>query len=282
MVDSSMRVASVPLFNLRQVDESCAYIVEKIGVAARAGADVVVFPETATNAYQHGEPEADRAGIERWMPEILQAVREAAGPWMVLGSYTFGEGVCNSALVVDPAGEVRANYHKIAEGGRRWLMLEINGVYCTVVICSDFWVPGILLVPKMLGAQVCFYPHASGGVQQERDDWSALYYVRAWESRMFLVMADCSWEEGGTFARPDQVPYPYDFDHHLHNQSCIIDPQPRYLARHPRDAQDGLLIADIDPARVREPMDPKRYTIGQGWEEMLDCFRRDGSVEWMK
>ncbi|MCC7353817.1 MAG: carbon-nitrogen hydrolase family protein [Anaerolineae bacterium] len=281
-MSSKLRVAAVPMFGIRSVDESCAYIVEKIVASALAGAEVVVFPETATDSYQR-HPQEDRAAIQRWLPQIVEAVGRAAGPWVILGTYTYREdGHHNSALVIDPQGTTRAVYDKISEGGTRWLLLDIGGVRCTVVICADFWVPGILLIPKMLGAQVCLYPHGSGPVTREREDWSALYYTRAWESRMFLVMADCSWLQGDPFARPQMVPYPYDFQHHQWNQSCIIGPQPRVLARALRDEQDGMLLADIDPGEAKGGFDPEHYTVGKPWKEMLRYYQEQGHIEWMR
>jgi predicted amidohydrolase len=263
----------------RSVDESCAHIIDKIHAAARLGAGVVVFPETATDSYQC-QPEAHRAGIERRRPEILAAVAAAAGPWVILGTYTYdGAAHHNSALVIDPQGRVRAVYHKLSEGGTRWLMLDLMGVRCTVVICADMWMPGLLTVPKMLGARVCLYPHGSGAVTAERRDWSALYYTRAWESEMYLVMADCSWPAGAPFTRPAAVPFPYDFDYHLLNQSCLISPEPRYLARSPRDEVDGLLVADLE-VRSDPPSFPlERYPVRDAWQAMLRHFEQRGQIQ---
>ena len=281
--DSTLRVAAVPMFNINGVHDSCDFIIDSIEAAGGADVDVVVFPETATNAY-HTEPLQDRDAIEARLPEILRVTRRTGKPWVILGSYTFdGDGAHNSSLVIDPEGTIRGTYHKIAEGGARWLMLEINGVTCTTLICSDMWVPGILQIPQMLGARVCLYPHASGTVTVDRTDWSSLYYVRAWENGVFLVMADCSRTEAGdTFERPGAVPYPYDFSYHQLNQSCIIDPEPQYLARARRDEQNGMLLADLDPRRSKSPMNPDRYTTGKPWADMLDYYRDNGFIEWMK
>lgn len=280
--DSSLRVAAVPMFNIQGVDDSCAFIVEKIEAAARADADVVVFPETATNAY-HLEPQEDREAIERQLPEILRFIGQTGKPWVILGSYTFdADGTHNSSLVIDPEGTVRGTYHKISEGGSRWLMFEINGVTCTTVVCSDMWVPGILRIPQMLGARICLYPHASGNVAEDRRDWSSLYYVRAWETGMFLVMADCSRIAGEPFTRPVAVPYPYDFTYHQPNQSCIIAPEPRYLARAMRDERDGMLLADLNPQQAKPPMDPNSFATGKAWTEMLAYYQQNGFIDWMK
>ena len=279
---NTLRVAAVPMFNIDGVDESCAFIIEKLAAAARADVDVVVFPETATNAY-HTEPQEDREAIEALLAEILRAIGRTAKPWVILGSYTFdAEGSHNSSLVIDPEGTIRGTYHKISEGGARWLMLEINGVPCTTIVCSDMWVPGIVSIPQMLGARICLYPHASGTVTEDRPDWSSLYYVRAWENGVFLVMADCSRTAGEDIERPETVPYPYDFTYHQLNQSCIIDPAPQYLARAGRDEHDGLLLADLDPQRAKAPMDPDRYTIGKPWADMLDYYQKNGFIDWMK
>jgi predicted amidohydrolase len=276
-----LRAAAVPMLGQRTVDESGAFIVDQVGTAARLGADVVVFPETATDSYQR-RPVEHQAGIERWLPEIEAAVGRAAGPWVILGTYSYPGGEPrNSALVIDPAGRVRGVYDKLSEGGTRWLLLKIKGVCCTVVICADMWLPGLLTIPKMLGARVCLYPHGSGAVNAGRRDWSPLYYTRAWESEMFLVMADCSWPAGPPFARPAAVPYPYDFDHHLLNQTCLISPEPRYLARSPRDDVDGLLIADLEIAPTPPAFPLERYPVAEAWQAMLRGFEQAGQIQWL-
>ena len=243
----------------------------------------MVFPETATNSYQEKRVHDDRAAVETWTPRILDAVGRSSGPWVVLGTFTYqGEGHQNSALLIDPQGTVRGTYHKISDGERWWLLADIKGVLCSVVICADFWVPAILHIPKMLGAQVCLYPHASGAVAEDRRDWSALYYTRAWESKTFLVMADCSWFDGEPFERPETVAYPYDFTHHQLNQSCIIDPEPRYLARAMRDEREGLLIADIDPKNAKASLNVDKYAVGGPWTDMLKSYEKHGYIKWVK
>ncbi len=280
-VSLTWRAAAAPMFGRRSVDESCAYIVAQIAAAARAGAQVVVFPENATDSYQR-EPEAHRTAIERWLPEIEAAAGRAAGPWVVLGTYTYrGPRAYNSALVIDPDGRTRGVYDKLSEGGARWLLADIQGARCVIMICADFWVPGVLTIPRLLGAQVCLYPHGSGAVTADRRDWSALYYTRAWESGLHLVMADCAWVEGAPFTRPTAVPYPYDFDHHLLNQSCLISPEPRYLARAMRDEQDGLLVADL--AITPPPPDGglQCHALTGAWQAMLQYCQDHGHIAWL-
>jgi predicted amidohydrolase len=176
---------------------------------------------------------------------------------------------------------VRGVYHKLSEGGTKWLVVEINGVRSTVVICADMWMPGLLTIPRLLGARVCLYPHGSGAVIRERRDWSALYYTRAWESEMYLVMADCSWPAGPPFERPAAVPYPYDFDHHLLNQSCLISPEPRYLARWPRDDANGLLMADLALSAGPPAFPLERYPVRAAWLTMLHHLQAAGQIEWI-
>ena len=290
---TSLLTAAVPMYGARTVNESCERILESLSACAQAGAEVVVFPETATDSYQC-RPEENRADIERWLPELVAATARAAGPWVILGTYTYADARhANSALVIDPEGKVRGTYDKMSEGGARWLMLDIKGIRCTVTICADFWVPGILTIPKMLGARVCLYPHGSGGVTADRRDWSPLYYTRAWESEMYLVMADCSWPAGEPFERPATVAYPDDFEHHHLNQSCIISPEPRYLARAGRDGADHERPADTkrpseDPLFARLEIRsgpqfcaPERYPIRDAWQAMLDYCREQGHIEWI-
>lgn len=277
----SIRVAAAPMLGIRSVADSCAHIANMISAAAKASVDILVLPETATNSYQP-TVQQDRAEIERGTPMILDAVGQASGPWVILGTYLYhGAEATNSAVVIDPDGRIRATYHKMSDGGARWLMMDMCGVRCTVVVCSDLWVPAVLSVPKLLGARLCLYPHGSGAVTQQRRDWSALYYVRAWESKLFLVMADCSWPEGEPFTRPRSVRYPYGFEYHLLNQTCIISPEPRYLARIENHGREELLLADIDLHEADAPLDFERFAVGKPWQDLLQYYQTHGHVEWM-
>lgn len=270
------------MFNIQTVEDARRHIIRQIGEACESGADVVVFPETATSAYRSCLEERQEA-IEESIDEIRRAVRSGGGPWIVLGTFLFDTGSRrNCALVIDPQGEICGAYHKIQDGGDRWLMFKINGVVCTVAICSDFWVPGILTIPKMLGAQVCFYPHGSGAITPDRNDWSAFYFVRAWESRMYLVMADCSWVDGEPFKRSSRVEWPYEFSNHWFNQTCIIGPDPGYLRIVDQHRPDLPIIADFDPQRTAAPQAPTRFTVGAPWKDMLRYYQENGQIEWIE
>ena len=134
------------------------------------------------------------------------------------------------------------------------------------------------------------YPHGTHGVRENQRDEQALYFTRAWESNMFIVMADCSWKVGD-FERLEIVPYPYDFLHHTLNQSCIVAPAaksheaPFYVTRALRDEQDGLLIADIDPSIVNtssKTLEFSKQGVSFPWESLLEKYRENGQIEWME
>ena len=93
---TSLLTAAVPMYGTRTVNESCGRILESLCAYAQAGAEVVVFPETATDSYPC-RPEEYRADIQRWLPELVAATARAAGPWVILGTYADARHA-NSAL----------------------------------------------------------------------------------------------------------------------------------------------------------------------------------------
>ena len=99
---------------------------------------------------------------------------------------------------------------------------------------------------------------------------------------MFLVMADCSWFKNEPFTRPESVPYPYDFTHHQLNQSAIVHPEPRYLARAMRDEEDGMLIADIVPSEAEDRRPVGRYTVDGPLMDMLQSYKDANAIQWME
>lgn len=225
--------------------------------AARAGADVVVFPELALTGYP---PEdllfrpAFLAEGRRWLHWL--AARLADGPVALVGFVHQDRDLYNAAAVLE-GGRVRAvackrflpNYGVFDEEryfapGRRALVLRLHGVTLGVSICEDLWYPQGPVREQALagGAEVLLNLSASpyhAGKPRERE---SLLVTRATDFGVAIVYANMV---GGQ----DELV----FD----GNSLVVTPAGQVAARGRPFAED-LIVWDYDPteaavARWHEP-----------------------------
>jgi len=155
-----------------------------VEAAARDGSRVVLFPEANLTSYYL--PYA--VGLP---PDVVQAVlnktcQAAAdhGIWVIAGTiHRTPDRFLNLAHVIDPKGAVVHEYAKVhmagrdekqyCRGGDKLSLFQIDGVWCTLVICRDGRHPELYRVPAMAGAQILFQPSCSS------DEVEAVAWKRA-------------------------------------------------------------------------------------------------------
>lgn len=224
-----LTVAACQILTSSDIAESTAKIVDWTERAARAGADVVAFPEAALCGYEcrpeywrEARPEAFAAG-EAAVAETAR--RHHIG--VVVGSAHWEDGrVRNSLLVIDRDGSVRGRYAKtyLAEDwpapGRRLPVYRIAGAPCCFLICHDERYPELVRLPVLAGAQLCFLcSNESGLLQEEKlSAYRAMPIARATENGIFLVMTNAP-------ADPDRLRSPSQ----SHGNSKIVHPDGRVL-----------------------------------------------------
>jgi deaminated glutathione amidase len=192
--------------------------------------------------------------------EVIAACREAAkrtGIWLHLGSVAVAvdEGkLANRAFVIDPDGEIRANYDKIhlfdvdLPTGESWRESKIyrGGSDAVVVegtpvgrlglsICYDLRFPALFQSLTDGGADVIAIP-AAFTVPTGRAHWEVLLRARAIEAGVFVVAAaQCGHHEDGR---------------ETYGHSLVVDPWGEILL----DMGDhlGVGFAQIDPDKVNE------------------------------
>lgn len=136
-----------------------AGVLDLIGQARAAGADVAHFPECALSGYGPAAwPDWDGFA---WgaVEDAIAAVRAQArahGVWVVIGTvWRAGPGhrPTNALLVIDRSGGIAGRYDKrrcsendlraFAPGAERPLIVEIDGVRCGFLICLDWAFPDL-------------------------------------------------------------------------------------------------------------------------------------------
>jgi NAD+ synthase (glutamine-hydrolysing) len=248
------------------IDGNRDRIVERLGEAREAGADLVLFPELAVTGY----PPEDlllRPGFVRAAAQSLEAIaREAKGIVALVGVPIFDRDLYN-ACAVCAGGEVVARYRKrflpnygvfdedrYFASGRDLLLLELGETIVGVTVCEDIWQPGPPATDLAIaGAELIVNISASPfhvGKDREREE---MIVQRARDNVAYFAFVNMV---GGQ----DEL----IFDGH----SCVIDDEGEVLARAP-GFEESLLVVDVDPEAVmgRRLRDVRRRALARERDE---------------
>jgi NAD+ synthase (glutamine-hydrolysing) len=235
-------------------------ILEWMGEAKTAGAELVLFPELAVTGY----PPEDlllRPGFvkeaERSLEEIARAAR---GIVAFVGTPHFDRDLHN-ALAVCAGGEVKALYrkrflpnygvfdeHRYFAPGRDLFLLEHGDTLIGPTVCEDIWQPGPPATDLSLaGAQLIANISASPfhvGKELEREQ---MLETRARDNVCYVAFVNAV---GGQ----DELV----FDGH----SVVLDDEGQVLARAP-GFEETLLVVDVEPVEAvgRRLRDVRRRTL---------------------
>src|ERR1051325_12006191 len=143
MKSRTIKAAAVQMKFRPTIDENVRRIIEAIGSAAAAGADVILFPECAVTGYRRAFRGLEPGAVRRGCAQIAGAAR-AARCNVLVGSPTFRDGRWyNSLLVFDRRGRKVFEYSKIylADWDRRFFQpgnalafFRVDGVDATAII----------------------------------------------------------------------------------------------------------------------------------------------------
>jgi NAD+ synthase (glutamine-hydrolysing) len=247
------------------LDGNRARIVERIGEARDAGADLVLFPELAVTGY----PPEDLL----FRPEFLRQARrsldqiaaEATGVAVLVGFPWLDRDLYN-ACAVCADGEVKAIYPKrflpnygvfdevrYFQPGRELVLLRIGEALIGPTVCEDIWQPGppatdLALAGAHVIANISASPfHVGKGLEREE-----MLITRARDNACWVVLVNAV---GGQ----DEL----IFDGH----SVVIDEEGEVVARAP-SFEEALLVADIDAstAIARRLVDARRRALAREQE----------------
>jgi len=208
MRTTKLQIAAVQMKFRPTIGQNVQQIVEWIQSAARAGADVVLFPECAVTGYRRDFKGLTPGPVHQGCADVARAAR-AARCNVLVGSPTFRNGRWfNSLLVFDRRGRTIFEYSKIHlapwdrqffQPGNSLALFRIDGVPATAMICHERRYPELVRLPVMLGAQIVFHPNAgldtlqvSRTKRRGRDGIA----VRAFENQVYYVFANSVGRQG--------------------------------------------------------------------------------------
>ena len=167
-------------------ERNAELLVAAVGQAAAGGAAMLFTPEMS-NMLDRVRERALASARSEEDDHVLAAVRKAAVDhrmWVHLGSLAvLGRGgkLANRAFVIDPNGEVRARYDKLALAGTPVGTLGLS-------ICYDLRFPDLYACLSEAGATAISVP-AAFTVPTGRAHWHILLRARAIESASFIIAA---------------------------------------------------------------------------------------------
>ncbi len=234
-------------------------IIDAIGVAEEAGADVAVFPELALPGY----PPEDLLLKPGFVADNLAALAKVAAVTercvAVVGFVDEKLDLYNAAAVC-AHGDIRGIYHKqllpnygvfdeqryFAAGGGATQLFGIGGVRVGVSICEDAWSPtGPIAEQAAAGAELVININASPYSMDRLIEREQMLATRAADASCCLVYLNCV---GGQ----DELV----FD----GASLIFDADGRLLASMPQ-FQEEVAVIDIDvrPVFRKRLLDPRGH-----------------------
>jgi len=275
MKRSKLQIAAVQMKFRPTIGQNVEQIVERIHSAARAGADVVLFPECAVTGYRRDFKGLMPGPVNQGCADIARAAREARCNVLV-GSPTFRNGRWfNSLLVFDRRGRTVFEYSKIHlaawdsrffQPGDSLAFFRIDGVPATAIICHERRYPELVRLPVILGAQIVFHPNAGLDTLQvsrtKRRGCDGIA-VRAFENQVYYVFANSVGPQGnGLWSAGD---------------SKIVAPDSRMLAlANNRDAmviQAKIDLTEAGRKYARETLEQPVF-LRQAWKQMLALCKR--------
>ena len=270
MADGTIKVASCQFAVGSDVGVNAEHVRRFIAEAADGGADVVHFPECALSGYA-GIDHPNLEGFD-WenLREETRSIMEVAAAnkiRVVLGSMhelSPPNKPFNSLYLIGDDGQIQGRYDKRFctdmdfdhySSGDRFVVFEINGVKCALLICFDLRFPEVYRAIYKLGVQCVFqsfYNARQQGPSVHTDIMRQTMQCRAATNYMWVSMTNSS----GWFC-----PYP----------SCFIRPDGR-IVEQLEDHSVAMMINNVDVSeeyydpsrRYRDMVIEGKLTNGQG------------------
>jgi predicted amidohydrolase len=273
-VSWKLEVAAVQMCSTGDLAANLTKCRQLVGEAAAGGARLVVLPECFSFL---GRGDGDKRAIAETLDgggPVMTALRELAtahGVWLVGGGtpeVVPGDAVrsYNTAVVVDPRGELVARYRKIhlfdvdipggatlresdaTAAGGELVTVTIDGAPVGLSICYDVRFPELYrALVKDRGAEVLLVPSAFTA-HTGAAHWNLLTRTRAVENQCWLVAA-AQWGK-------------HNDKRESYGHALVVDPWGTVVGERP--SGDGVVIATLDGdtvARRRAQMPVSRHAV---------------------
>jgi omega-amidase len=208
--------------------------------AASNGAQLVALPEMWTSGYDFSRLDEHKEPLEGPTYQFLSKLASEHKVWIIGGSFPvdFPDGVRNTSLTFDPAGNQRNIYSKVhliglmAEdqylvSGTECGLFDIEGHLAAVEICYDIRFPELARTYALDGAKILFVP-AEWPIQRE-DHWVTLLRARAIENQFYVVGVNMAGRNKNDV---------------FNGRSMIIDPWGKVIAE--AGSEPTILYSDVD------------------------------------
>lgn len=214
-------------------------------------ADLLLLPELWPVGFFHFGQYAEHAEpLDGPTAEFAIGLARERGCWVHGGSFIerAGDGLHNTSILIDPAGDVRLLYRKrhlfgyesqesrLLTPGTQTPVVEadgLGGLRFGAATCYDLRFPEQFR--GMLDAGAEFFLIASAWPASRLSHWRTLCRARAVENLAWLVACNAAGTDNGVA---------------LAGHSLVIDPWGEIVAE--ADSEPRVLIADIDPSRVHQ------------------------------
>jgi len=255
------------------LDGNTAKIIDYIGRAREAGADIVMFPEMATTGYPPEDLLLKNGFVQRNIECLHEIIPATKGIIAAVGFVDQQDDIYNAAAVISN-GELMGIHHKwhlpnygvfdeerYFRSGKETMVFEIDGLIFGVEVCEDSWYPdGPHRIQALAGdAQVILVLNASpfhAGKWQFREEMIA---TRASDNACFFVY-------GNLVGGQDELV----FDGH----SMVFGPDGRVICRAPA-FEESLTLVELDINEVtHERAVQTRYR--------LETEQINGSIQTIK
>jgi N-carbamoylputrescine amidase len=244
--------------------------VQKIGEAARRGANIVCLQELFASQYFCQSEDHRQFDLAEPIPgptseRMAQAARDNR---VVLVTSLFErrtEGLYhNTAVIFDETGQTVGKYRKMhipddplyyekfyfTPGDLGFRSFETSAGRVGVCICWDQWFPEGARLTALHGAQILFYPTAIGWLPGEKQQYGASQHS-AWET----MMRSHAIANGVFVAAPNRVGREGELE--FWGASFVCDPNGNIMARASHDQEEIMLVEcnldQIDVVRTHWP-----------------------------
>jgi deaminated glutathione amidase len=201
-----LRVTLTQWHATRDVAANLRNALDLIRAAAPDKPDLILLPENGLMIGTNDEMRAAALAIDSVEIEALRHGAREVSATVILGGFKHRETdgtVHNTALVIDPSGEIAGSYDKIhlfdaTIGGQKFqasrvevagtepVIAMINGVKVAVTICYDVRFPELYRTLALAGAEVFLVP-AAFTFKTGEAHWEVLLRARAIENTAYVL-----------------------------------------------------------------------------------------------
>jgi len=213
-----------------------------IGLAAKAHADIICFPESCVHKTSYLQ------FSDKLIKEIRSSCKENNIWAIVTDNFKIKGTEYAVSILIDRQGKIKGNYKKInlygddnALPGKKTFVYQTDFAKIGIAICWDLAFPEIYTKMKKQGAQIVFNPsywcyedkaHPKDHKARELAVMKSLISSRAFENLLFVVYAN-----------------PLTNDSDLISYSAIV--APHHILKDIKE-KEGLIVQELDLSEIKK------------------------------